>query len=435
MSRRRAAAAALSAPLVLVLLATSAGAQGVQLDTAGPGTVVGLWVARLLNHLSLAATVGLLLVPAWLLTGRVGTAGRRASRLAAATAVVWALSAVAVLLFGVSHAVAQPLPQALQGGVLERFLDTRFGAAVAVQAAAALAVALVAASSRDARGARAALGGALLGALAPAVWGHAGTADPAAVAVLADWVHIGAASLWVGGLLAVTVVVLGSLHADPHGPTARFSRLAGWAILAVGGTGVVNTVLHTGGVDQLVTTQWGRLALGKALLLVGLAGFGWAHRRRTVPRLEAAGDRQARRLFTGIAAAELVVMLGAFGLATTMASGMPAEVEASARIQTVRTALGDGLVEMTLDPAATGRNELHLYVFEADGRTLREVGDAQLVFRSADVPNAVTPPLVRSGTGHLLGFPELPGAGAWTLELEVVVEGQRERATATLHVR
>lgn len=437
MTARRAVLVAAGVPCLLVLLATGAAAQGVQLDTAGPGTAVGLWVARLVNHLSLAAAVGLLLVPAWLLRdAEPSPIGRRAARLAAVAALVWGLSALAVLVFGLSNAAARALPEVLGAGLMDRFLDTRFGAAVAVQGIAAVVVAGLAVTARDRATSSVALLGALLAAAAPAWWGHAGTADAQVVAVLSTWLHIGAASVWVGGLLAVTVLVLGSRsEVAPLAPTMRFSALAGWAVLAVAVTGVVNTVLQTSAISQLVDTTWGRLALAKSLLLLGLAAFGWAHRRRSIPLLRTAGGAaSSRRLFVRIAAVELIVMLGAFGLATTMASGIPAEAEAAARIQTFTVPLGEGLVEVTLDPARAGRtNEVHVYVYAAD-RSLRPFDELTLELRTGDV--VVEPRLFDTGPGHRTGpAVDLPVAGIYEATVRVTFDGDVEEATATLTVR
>jgi copper transport protein len=435
-STSRLATTAAAALALLALLAGPAAAQGVALDTAGPGTEVGLWASRLLNHLALAATIGLLLVPAWLLRAAEPTeAGRRAARFAALAALVWGVSAVGVLVFGLSNAAARPLPEALGANLLGRFLDTRFGAAVAVQGGAALVVAGLAAVVRDRRTAAVALGGAVVGALGPAWWGHAGTADLRALAIASDWLHIVAASVWVGGLLAVTVLVLARRSAiEPLGPTERFSSLAGWAILAVAVTGIVNTSMHTSAVGQLVDTTWGRIALAKGLLLLGLAALGWAHRRRSIPRLRAAAGRpEARRLFVRLAGAELLVMLLAMGLATSMASGLPAEAEAASRIQTFTTALGDGSVEVTLDPARTGANELHLYLYAGPGQ-LRPVEEAAVTFRSGDTE--VVPRLVPTGPGHFTGpSVALPAGGTWTVEISIVADGVTESARGTLTVR
>ncbi len=421
-----------AALLVALITAVPAAAQQpVQLDSAGPGTAVGLWISRLLNHLALAATVGLLVLPAWLLNGDNRLA-RRALRWATGAAALWTLAALGVLIFGLSNAAARALPEALDGELLSRFVGTRFGTAVGLQVIGAAGVTLLAALARGRSGALLALAGALLGAAAPASWGHAATADLTTVAIASDWLHIGAVSLWVGGLLALTLVVWTS-PVEPHRPATRFSTLATYAIGVVALTGVVNTLLHVTEPVQLLETTWGRSALGKGGLLLALAAFGWAHRRRSLPRLRRSTGASARRAFARLAGAELLVMLAAFGLATSMASGLPAEAEAASRIQTFTAESEGGLVEVTLDPARVGGNELHLYIFDPN-RQLRPVDGATLTLRSGETE--VVPRLVLTGPGHFTGpLVEVPFAGAWEVSISLEVDGGVEEATGSLGVR
>ena len=421
----------LAAALVALVAAPAAAAQTVQLDTAGPGTAVGLWAFRLANHLGLATTVGLLVLPAWLLDGEPRSA-RRATRWATAAAALWAVATIGVLVFALSNAAARPLPEALTGDLLSRFVGTRFGTTVALQVVAALAVTVLAGLARGRTGALLALGAALLAAVAPASWGHAATADVSAVAIGSDWLHIGAASLWVGGLLALTVAVA-AWAVEPLRPATRFSTLASWSIGVVALTGAVNTVMHVSDPSQLLETTWGRSALAKGALLLALAGFGWVHRRRSIPRLRRAGEGSARGVFARIAGAELLVMVAAFALATSMASGLPAEAEAAARIQTFTAETEGGLVEVTLDPSSAGDNELHLYIFDPD-RRLRPVEEATVTL-SMDGAEVV-PRLVATGPGHFTGpLVQLPGPGTWEVSIRVLVDGAVEEATGSLGVR
>jgi hypothetical protein len=238
----------------------------------------------------------------------------------------------------------------------------------------------------------------------------------------ADWTHILGAGAWVGGLAAL-VLLAGSEDALPLA-AARFSRLAGVAILVVGGSGLVHLALHTDELGQLTSTSWGRLALVKIGLLVLLAGFGFLHRRRTLPALEQ-GGRTAFRRFAG---AELAAMLVAVGLAATMASGMPASVEAAARIKSLATPFGGGHLNLVVDPGVPGPNEIHLYFFDADGRP-QPVTDPSVAFEGeAHIDARLFP----AGPGHLVDPRlELP-AGGYRAVITGRVDGEEQRATATV---
>ena len=403
----------------------------VGLETAGPVTSVGLVVARFANYAALTAVVGLLLVPL-LQAGAVPARGLRPAvvgRWAAAAALLTSLAAIALFVFSLSNAVARPLPDVLSADLVERYVRTRFGSTVAVQAAFMLVVAGLAAVVQDARTSAVALLTAWAAGLAPAWWGHAASADVVWVAVFSHWLHLLGATAWAGGLAGLVLVARREPDAVVK-PAWRFSRLAGWAFAGVALTGVVNTALHVDDVAQLGSTTWGRLAVAKAVLLVVLGIFGWWHRKRSLPLLRAGETRRAT--FQRLAGVELVVMAGAFALATTMASGMPADVEAALAVQSPTVALHDGTVNLTLDPARRGQNEVHLYVFGPAGGP-REVDDASVQLEG---PASVEPELFVAGVGHYFApSVEVPAAGQYEARISVVIDGQPHEARASLTVR
>jgi putative copper resistance protein D len=147
---------------------------------------------------------------------------------------------------------------------------------------------------------------AVLGLLTPTVTGHAGTEADHELAVLTVAVHVGAASLWVGGLGATLLLVRRRDLLDVAVP--RFSRLAGVCIVTVGITGVANAVLRLESPAALVTTGYGWLIVAKTVAIVGLGGLGRLARRRLTtgrtPVLRWAGAEVALMAVTlGLAAA------------------------------------------------------------------------------------------------------------------------------------
>jgi putative copper resistance protein D len=124
---------------------------------------------------------------------------------------------------------------------------------------------------------------ALLGALTPAVTGHAGTSADHELAVVTVALHVAAAALWVGGLGAV-VVVAGPRRRLLDAVLPRFSTLAGGCIACVVVSGVLNAVLRVSSVGALVTTGYGWLVLAKSVCVVALGGLGWLARRRLAAR-------------------------------------------------------------------------------------------------------------------------------------------------------
>lgn len=93
----------------------------------------------------------------------------------------------------------------------------------------------------------------------------------------ADWLHVTAASVWVGGLLGFPLLLLGPLRAMPAEERAealgrtvrRFSTVASVAVAAIVLTGSYAALLDVPDLRDLVTTPYGRALIMK----LGLVAF------------------------------------------------------------------------------------------------------------------------------------------------------------------
>ncbi|MQA98328.1 MAG: hypothetical protein GEV11_28395, partial [Streptosporangiales bacterium] len=295
------------------------------LPDPGPLTGWGLAAARLFTDGGGVVMTGGLLTAAFLLPhpgDRLTADGLFTLRLAGygATLLVVAGLTQLVLCFAEIHGV--PPESALDGGPLAAFaFGTAQGGCLTAQVVLAGVVAGLARRGRTGAAAFRLFTAALAAAAAPVLAGHTATAaDPLHLSALTLLAHVLAATLWAGGLAALTVTVLRPRHAAPAsaGGTAddeaspavavgRFSRVALGCVVTVGAAGAATAVLHSGSRGVLLGSAYGGLLLVKVAALVVLAGFGWEHRRRTVPRL-AGGGASARRAFVRLAAAELLLM-------------------------------------------------------------------------------------------------------------------------------
>ena len=122
---------------------------------------------------------------------------------------------------------------------------------------------------------------------AAAAVSHAG-GHPPHLDVLVQWIHVSAAGAWLGGL----VVLLACLRGQPTDESSRIARrfavsaMIGISVVAT--TGVVRALTEIGSLENLVTTDFGRLLVAKSALLVALAALGAINHFRSVP---AAGRR------------------------------------------------------------------------------------------------------------------------------------------------
>ena len=293
----------------------------------GPVTGWGLPLLRLLTDLAAVTAVGLALAAALLLPAPSrelrGERARDASGVVRASIAV-ALGAALQIPLTVSNVLAISPGEALDPTLISQFVtQTDLGRALAAQVVLAAVTAATALLVDTAAGACWLLVLALAALVPQTLAGHAATTIGHTLAVASLLVHVLAAALWTGGLLALAVAarrgVAGLRFAVP-----RFSTLALWCFVAVAVSGIVNAAVRLGSVSALFDSAYGGLVLAKAGALLALAAFGQRHRQRTVPSL-AARERAdgpdspaGLRAFGSLAVGELAVMAGTFGLAVAL---------------------------------------------------------------------------------------------------------------------
>jgi len=137
--------------------------------------------------------------------------------------------------------------------------------------------------------------------------GHTAATEPRWLIAAADVTHLAGAGVWAAGaaLLCWTFWQRSRVRAgDPLASSVlRFSALAGWALLAVTVTGVIQSGLILGSVSALTSTTFGRVLALKALVVAAIAWTGWWNRRHLVPEFSdgapsAAAVRQLRMSLT-----------------------------------------------------------------------------------------------------------------------------------------
>jgi copper transport protein len=122
---------------------------------------------------------------------------------------------------------------------------------------------------------------ALVLLVAPTLSGHAlDRNQPHVLSVLADLAHLGAAAVWLGGLLALVYVVPRATDDKPTrlAVARRFSAVAFTAVLVLGVTGIARALTELSAVHQVWSTSYGRALIVKTALFIPLLGVGWLNR-------------------------------------------------------------------------------------------------------------------------------------------------------------
>jgi copper transport protein len=433
-------------------------------DDAGPVTGTAFGVARAVQFAAIALALGALIF-AWLcwLPSLAATAGAGAGWLAASTAFSARLRALLLISAAAgagSAAVAIVLQGAVAGGtgitdalsadVIGDVLGTRFGTVWAIGLVAWLAVGALAAAPRPVPELRPASVGATglalprttrLAALAvplaalsalPALGGHASVQPPAWLLTPANILHVLAMGAWLGGV-AVLVLALraATVRLEPGDRTrllaavvARFSALAGVAIAVLLASGIVQGIVEVRTPANLVETAFGRAVLVKIVLFAGIVALGAVNRRRLVPALTRAAREgeppgTAGALLRRTLRAELVLGAAAIAVTGALAGYAPSIAEGTGPFSGTAD-IGPARLEMTVDPARVGPNEIHVYLFDrGDGSQYDATKELTV---TAELPEKRIEPIeleaTKAGPGHYVmsGAPLAP-EGDWTLEI------------------
>lgn len=453
----------------------------------GPVTRTAFIVARAVQYgaLALAAGVLVFLLVVWHAAlrscARAGSSWREASAaflrrarvLVLSAAVAGTLSALGAVVLEAAAASGLTAWSALRPSILREVVGTKFGtiwtiAALCWLAIGVIGVPLLAGTRRRAPVLQPASLGATGAApprsplvtllpllvplgflcLVPALSGHGSTQSPTAVMFTANAVHVMAMACWVGGLAALLFAVPAAtrrLEARERSVLlsavlVRFSTLALGAVIVLLVTGLVQSYIEIGRLDLVLTTAFGRAVLIKTILLAVLIVLGAVHRRRTIPAMQrAAATRRSpgedglrlRRLLRGEIALVAVVLVVTGALA-----GYPPPSTAAAGPYSTTTRIGAQDMQLTVDPARVGANQVHLYLTDPD--TGAPVDRAKEVQVSAVQPDKQIGPInaraSKAGPGHYV----LPGLvlgvpGDWKLTVSERVS-EFDEYTATLKV-
>jgi cytochrome c oxidase assembly factor CtaG/putative copper export protein len=311
------------AALTVALPAAALSGATTPLLIADAGAMVrwGQILVGVVHDLAAAATIGLLLVGAFLAPEGRHTRRREVAAVSAGwTAVLWALSAGVLLLLGFAEIAGIPVgTPGFVSDLLANVLGLEQVRLWATELVLATALAFTAFAVRT----RGGLAWAFLlsvAALVPiAFTGHSSGADGHETAVTALGLHLLGVTVWLGGLLAV-VVLRPTLGTALTVTVQRYSTVALWGFVTVALSGVLFSLLAVDDLGDLTSPYW-LLIWGKVTALAVLGAFGYVHRRRLL-----ADGLSRPHAFARLATVELAVMGAAVGLAVTLGRTPPPTV-------------------------------------------------------------------------------------------------------------
>ncbi len=430
----------------------------------GKVTEIAYGLARGLEYTAIALAVGgvaflfICWLPALGAAAGVGEESRRAAAAAFAKrlrVVFWVgagiglLSTAAQIVLEGAEAAGVSGFSAITKTIAEETLETRFGTVWAFAFLAWIAIAIQAPRTnlhavRERGGPWARPLAALLIAiplaylcLCPALSGHGSSQSPVALNFPINAIHVAAMAIWLGGLAALLLVLpaatrlamtpadRGRLLAEPLG---RFSTLALAMVALVMATGLIQAYVYVRHLGDLLSTGYGRAVLAKLLLLLAVIAIAAYNRRAVIPRLRRVAELGGapglpgvllRRALRGEAALLAVVI----GVTAALAS-YPPPVSAQSGPFATTTQLGPTTLELDVDPARVGANQIHVYFFDA--KTGAPYKPAKELTVTATLPEKEIGPLPltvqNASPGHYIVQSALLNApGDWQLGLTLRV--------------
>ena len=324
------------APLALAALAGAAliaalvlGGGGYQPSPEGlpdPGPLVGwgLPIVKLVVDAAGILTVGFAVAATFLdpqgRKGSLSKVGRADVVRTAVAAAVWCVSSLLLLVLTLADILGITLSEAMNPSIVMTYApelpQTQAYALVALLAGV-IAVGGWLTTTVDVAAAWVLL--ALVGMAAPVLSGHAAGLGDHALATSAGVAHVVAVSVWVGGLLALTVHAW-RRDAGLAAATRAFSTVALVCVAVLAASGAANAYVRLASPSELLTTGYGLLVLAKVAVLAALVLLAARIRARLLPGLDGA---EARRTFAKVALLEAGLMAVAVGISVGLSRTPP----------------------------------------------------------------------------------------------------------------
>ncbi|HLU09321.1 MAG TPA: copper chaperone PCu(A)C, partial [Oceanobacillus sp.] len=272
---------------------------------------------------------------------------------------------------------------------------------------------------------------------------HASAAQDVPVAVVNDWLHLLASSLWFGGLAGFVVVLPRSnLTAPQTGElVAAFSNYARAAVAALLITGLYSAWLHIGSVEALMGTAYGRALLVKSVLfapLLVIAAVNLLLTRRAL----LAGKTRWNGWLRGLVGVEVTLLIGILAAAALMTAINPAR-----GVQAMRTAVAaapvtaeanpyfemqttdDVMAHLDIVPGTVGENTFAVTLIDLDtGLVIDDASLIRLRFNNREVggQSELRPELQENGVYEASGT-NLSIPGDWRIRMTIQRPGEFDK--------
>lgn len=246
--------------------------------------------------------------------------------------------------------------------------------------------------------------------------GHTAAVNNQVLAVIMDFFHLLGMSLWLGNLLALVLLLPGESKKEKDNSIywqtiQRFSTFAIVFVLILLVTGIYASVQHVSSTQSLVNTLYGKVLIGKVLLMLIMIGMGAYHFFRGKFKEKKLGPSVLIEFSIGL----IIIILAA--LLTNLPPADSHEIDNSQVIT-----IENYQVSLELTPSQTGLNELMVQVSEKNG-TIPDIEQITGTLVSLDMNmgegNVV---LKKKESGTYTAAPIISMDGSWKLSIHVLTK-------------
>lgn len=312
--------------------------------------------------------------------------------------------------------------QALKGALVKKMLlHTSFGTIWMIQCVLLFLLFVVGYAAmfgkRERHSKRWAIVSFVLGAsilFAKAWTGHAAASSHPLVARVMDFLHLFSASIWVGCLVIIAAILPfdmpGTEKSKYWEAVRRFSCWAAGLVAILMMTGIYAALQQVPTFDALFQTIYGKVLLGKVLLLVVmlmLAAVNWI-----------LGRKQKNVL--GITVwSEFGLGIGAMLLAAMLTNLPPAAVSPGPFTQT--KAAGSYQVTLHITPNVLGTNQFQIKIKDAKGRAIQDIEQVMVTLASKEMDMGETTfRALKIASGVYQAKETMSMAGRWNVHVHIL---------------
>jgi copper transport protein len=267
--------------------------------------------------------------------------------------------------------------------------------------------------------------GWILAAIALAISGHAGAAEPQWLTRSAVILHIAGILFWAGALLPLWFW-LRDTSAAADKALSRFSRLVPFAVAAILASGIVLAMVQLARPGPAWLTPYGYILAAKLALLAVLFGLAlWNRLRLTRPAL--LGEVKARRLLRASIRLEIVLVLAIFILAAgwrftppPRAIAMAEQAQAARAVPAYAHAMNDSVMaDIVVTPGRSGPVDIDIAIIDLSGAPLIPLSvELTLAAPALGIEPFKTTAALSDGLWRVEGQ-SIPLPGLWELILDI----------------